>query len=281
MKHYGLDPANFYTSPGLAWKACLKKTGIKLELLQDPDMLLMFEAGIRGGITQAVHRYAAEKNKYMDNYNPSNPSSYIQYLNVNNLYGWAMSQPLPTGGFKWVNVNPNRIHELVNGDKGYLLVVDVRYPTEIYDSHDELPFLSERMEINGVTKLVPNLRNKNKYVIHVRALAQALEHGLILERIYRAIEFNQSAWMKPYIDFNTKLRSLAKNIFKKDFFKLMNNAVFGKTMKNIRNHKNIKLVTTEEKFMKLVMKPNFKSSVSFGENLMGFEMRKVKVVMNK
>ena len=100
MKHYVLDPANFYTSPGLAWKACLKKTGIKLELLQDPDMLLMFEAGIRGGITHAVHRYTAANNKYMDNYNSKNSSSYIQYLNAKNLYSWAMSQPLPTGGFK-------------------------------------------------------------------------------------------------------------------------------------------------------------------------------------
>ena len=281
MKHYGLDPANFYTSPSLAWKACLKKTGIKLELLTDPDMLLMFEAGIRGGITQAVHRYAAANNKHMNNYNPNASSSYIQYLDENNLYGWAMSQPLPTGEFKWVNLDPNQIHELAHKDKGYLLEVDVRYPTEIHDSHDELPFLSKRMEVNGVTELVPNLRNKTKYVVHIRALAQALEHGLILECIHRAIEFNQLAWMKPYIDLNTKLRSLATNDFEKDFFKLMNNAVFGKTMENIRNHKNIKLVTTEEKFTKLVMKPNFKSSILFGENLMGFEMGKVKVVMNK
>ena len=246
MKHYGLDPANFYTSLGLAWKACLKKTGIKLELLHDPDMLLMSEAGIRGGITQAVHRYTAANNKSIDSYNPNAPSSYIQYLNVNNLYGWAMPQPLPTGGFKWVNVNPDQINELAHGDKGYLLEVDMRYPTEIHDSHNELPFLNERMEINGVTKLVPNLRNKTKYVVHLRALAQALKHGLVLEHIHRAIEFNQSAWMKPYIDFNTKLRSLATNDFEKDFFKLMNNAVFGKMIENIRKHRNIKLGTTEE-----------------------------------
>ena len=169
----------------------------------------------------------------------------------------------------------------MNGEKGYLLEVDVRYPTEIHDSHNELPFLSERMEINGVTKLVPNLRNKTKYVVHKRSLAQALEHGLILERVHRAIEFNQSALMKRYIDFNTKLRSLATNDFEKDFFKLMNNALFCKTMENIRKHRNIKLVTTEEKFKKLVIKLNFKSSVLFSENLMEFEMGKVKVVMNK
>ena len=114
-------------------------------------------------------------------------------------------------------------------------------------------------------------------MVHIRALDQALEHGLVLEQIHRAIEFNQSAWMKPYIDFNTKLRSAATNDFGKDFFKMMNNAVFGKTMENIRKHKYIKLVTTEEKFKKMVMKPNFKSNILFGENLMGFEMGKVKV----
>ena len=107
LRHYKLDPAHFYTSPGLAWKACLKCTGIKLELLTDPDMLLMFEWGIRGGITQAVHKYASANNGHMgDRFDPKSESSYLQYLDANNLYGWAMSQPLPTGGFKWVDVSP-------------------------------------------------------------------------------------------------------------------------------------------------------------------------------
>ena len=141
--------------------------------------------------------------------------------------------------------------------------------------------MCERMEINGVEKLVPNLRDKKGYVIHIQALDQALKHGLILDRIHRAIEFDQSAWMKPYTDFNTQLRTKAKNDFEKDFFKLMNNFVFGKTMENIRKLRNIKLVTTEEKYLKTVMKPNFKSGVLFGENLMGCEMGKTKVVMNK
>ena len=103
LRHYSLDPVHFYTSPGLAWRTCLKCTGIKLELLTDPDMLLMFEWGIRGGITQAVCKYASANNKYMgDGFDPKSESSYLQYLDANNLYGWAMSQPLPTGGFKWV-----------------------------------------------------------------------------------------------------------------------------------------------------------------------------------
>ena len=141
--------------------------------------------------------------------------------------------------------------------------------------------MCECMKINGVEKLIPNLYDKKRYVIHIRSLNQALKHGLVLERIHRAIKFKQSAWMKEYIDFNTKLRTAAKNDFEKDFYKLMNNSVFGKTIENIRKHRNIKLVTNREAYLKAVMKPNFKSGVLFGENLMGCEMGKIKVVMNK
>ena len=141
--------------------------------------------------------------------------------------------------------------------------------------------MCERMEINGVEKLVPNLRDKKNYVIHIQAFNQALQQGLRLDRIHRAIEFDQTPWLKTYIDFNTQLRTAATIDFEKDFFKLMNNSVFGKTMENTRKHRNIKLVTTEEKYLHTVMKPNFKSGVLFGENLMGCKMGKIKVVMNK
>ena len=276
LRHHKLDPVHFYTSPGLAWKACLKRTGIKLELLTDPDMLLMFEWGIRGGITQAVHKYASANNKYMgDRFDPKSESSYLQYLDSNNLYGWEMSQLLPTGGFKWVDVNPNKISELATRtDKGYLLEVDVSYPKELHNSHNDLPFMCERMEINGVEKLVPNLRDKKNYVIHIQALNQALQHRLRLDRIHRAIEFDQMPWLKTYIDFNTQLRMAATNDFEKDVFKLMNNSVF-------RKHRIIKLVMTEEKYLRTVMNRDFKSGVLFGESLMGCEMGKIKVVMNK
>ena len=220
IKHYKLDPVHFYTPPGLAWKACWKCTGIRLELLTDPDMLLMFEQGIRGGITQVVRKYTAANNPYMgDKINPNEDTAYLQYLDTNNLYGWAMSQPLPTGGFKWVYVNPNAISELATRtDKGYVLEVDVSYPKELHNPHNDLPFMCERMEINGVDKLVPNLRDKKNYVIHIQALNQALQHGLRLRGIHRAIEFNQSPWLKTYIDFNTQPRMTATNDFEKDFF---------------------------------------------------------------
>ena len=193
LKHYKLDLVHFYTSPGLAWKACLKCTGIRLELLTDPDMLLMFEWGIRGGITHAVHKYASANNKYMGyKFSHNKDTTYLQYLDANNLYGWAMSQPLPTGGFKWVDVNPNEISELATRtDKGYLLEVDVSYPKELHNPHNDLPFMCERMEINGVEKLVPNLRDKKNYVIHIQALNQVLQHGLRLDGIHRVIEFDQ------------------------------------------------------------------------------------------
>ena len=178
--------------------------GIKLELLTDPNMLLMFEHSIRGGITQAVHQYVKVNNKYMgDKFNHEEPSRFLQYLGANNLHGWAMSQPLPTGEFKWVT--PDEIAE--RSDKGYLLEVDVKYPKELHDLHNDLPFMCEKMEINKVKKLVPNLYDKKNYVIHVRALNQALKHGLILERVHHVIEFDQSAWLKPYINFNTQLRT--------------------------------------------------------------------------
>ena len=137
------------------------------------------------------------------------------------------------------------------------------------------------MNINEVEKLVPNLYDKKNYVIHIQALNQALKHRLILKNVHHVIEFDQSAWLKPYIDFSTQLRTKAKNDFEKDFFKLMNNSVFGKTMENIRKHKDIKLATNAKDYLKNVMKPNFKSRVLFGENLMGCEMGKIKVVMNK
>ena len=286
MENYGLDPAHFYTAPGLAWKACLKKTGIRLELLQDPDMLLMFEQGIHGGITQSIHRYASANNPYMKEYDSNKPTNYLQYLDANNLYGWALSQPLPTGEFKWINCdswNPNRLVDMLSSEKnyGYLLEVDVNYPEKLHDLHNDIPFMCRKMKVNGVEKLIPNLCNKRKYIVHIRALKQALDHGLLLEKIHRCIRFRQSPWMKEHIDFNTRLRTSARNDFEKDFYKLMNNSVFGKTMENIRRHRNIKLVNNEKEYLRTVMKPNFKSGTLLGDDLMGCEMGKVKVVMNK
>ena len=185
MKVYELDPAHFLLLPGLAWQACLKKTNIKLELLTNYDMLLMVEEGIRGGICHSIHRYTKANNKYMENYAKNEESLYIQYLDANNLYGWAMSQKLPVNGFKWVE-DISRINEEFiknydeNNDKGYILEVDVKYPKKLHDSHSDLPFLPKRMKIDKCKKLVCNLQNKKIYVVHIKSLKQALNHGLKL-----------------------------------------------------------------------------------------------------
>ena len=170
LKVYELDPAHFLSLPGLAWQACLKKTNIKLELLTDYDMLLMVEEGIRGGICRSIHRYAKANNRYMNNYDESK-ESYIQYLDANNLYGWEMSQKLPINNFKWLE-DVSRINEEFiknyneNSSKGYIFEVD---PKKLHDSHSDLPFLPKRIKIDKCKKLVCDLHNKKKYVVHIKS----------------------------------------------------------------------------------------------------------------
>ena len=155
--------------------------------------------------------------------------------------------------------------------------MDVKYPKRLHDLHNDLAFLPERIEINKCKNFICNLSNKKKYVIHVNSLKQALNHESKLKKIHRVIEFNQKEWLKPYIDMNTELRKAANNDFEKDFFKLMNNSVFGKTMENIRKHRDIKLVTTDKKRSKLVSEPNYHTINLISEDLSIIEMKKSKV----
>ena len=288
LKIYGLDPAHYFTAPGLSWDACLKITGVELELLTDSDMLLMWERCIRGGISMISNRYGEANNKYMEGgFNKNEPSKYIMYLDANNLYGTAMSMKLPTHGFKWMSGGElEKLYD--NQELGIwnktpcILEVDLQYPEKLHDLHNDYPLCPEGVKCkNNVEKLIPNLWDKKKYVIHYKNLIQCLRLGMKLTHIHRGIKFNESEWMKPYIDMNTELRTKAKNNFEKDHYKLMNNLVFGKTMENIRNRVNVKLVNNEEKARKLIAKPNFNSCKIFSENLISVHMKKTRLVMNK
>ena len=291
LKHYKLDPAHYYTSPGLAWDACLKTTGQKLQLLHDYDMLMMIERGIRGGITHISKRYAEANNKYMKSYNPEKKSSFIQYLDANNLYGWAMSQNLPTHGFKWMkDITLEKVDEILDkincsmsntGKKGYIFEVDLEYPQHLWDKHNDYPLAPEIMKVNGVEKLICHFKTRKNYVIHYRTLRQCLELGMKITAVHRGISFYQSPWMEPYIRKKTELRKTATNSFEKDFFKLMNNSVFGKTIENIRKRQNIHLVDDRKKALKLSSRPNFDRCTIFDRNLIAIHMKKTEVYFNK
>ena len=277
LDNYRLDPIFYYTAPGLAWDACLKITKVELELLHDYEMLMMVEKGIRGGVSMISTRYGKANNPYMKDYDPNQPTKYISYLDANNLYGWAMSKPLPTKGFKWM-----KKEELKNWKSmPCILEVDLTYPEKLHDLHNDYPLAPERVTVNKVEKLIPNLNDKTKYVIHHETLKLYLSLGLKLTKIHRGIKFEESAWLKPYIDLNTNLRAKATNDFEKDFFKLMNNSVFGKTMENIRNRVDIRLVTRESQAKKLTCKPNYQNHTIFCENLTAVHMKKVSLKFNK
>ena len=197
-----------------------KKNRGELELLTDNDMLLMAEEGIRIGICHAIHRYAKANNKYLKIYDEKEESSYIQYLDASNLYGWAMAQKLPVSGFKYEKNMSKFTKEFIknydeDSDKGYILEVDVKYPKKLHDLHSDLPFSPERMKIDKCKKLVCNLNNKKNYFVHITSLKQALNHGLILKKVHRVIQFNQEAWLKTYIDMNAELRKKQKMTLKR------------------------------------------------------------------
>ena len=292
MQYYKLDPCHYFTSPSLSWDAMLKMTNIKLELMTDIDMFQFIEKGMRGGVSYIANRYGNANNKYMKEYDEKAPSKYIMYLDANNLYGWAMSQYLPTDNFKWMTdkeISKTNLGKYeLDSKEGLILEVDLEYPKELHDLHNDYPIAPEKVKVSKnmlstyckkiaekynisiglVSKLIPTLRDKKEYVLHYRNLQLYLDLGLKIKKIHRVLKFDQSPWLKQYIDFNTEKRKHAKNSFEKDFFKLMNNSVFGKTMENLRKRVDVRLVTNEKKLDKLTSKPTFVSSKIFNENLM-------------
>ena len=282
LDKYGLDPAHYYSAPGLSWDALLKKTGVELELLKDLDMHLFIEPGMRGGISMASKRYAKANNPLVEGYDPAQPTNYITYLDANNLYGWAMSLPLPKSGFHWKRVMPTEEQIMKmkwNSKKGWILEVDLEYPAHLHDAHNDYPLAPEKKSIKpqqmseyqrrlmndldlampNTEKLVLTLEDKEKYVTPYSNLQFYLKQGIRLKKVHRVIEFDQEPWMEPYIRMNTAFRKQAKSDFETDFYKLMNNSVFGKTMENLRNRVDVKIVRDWEtdKIRKLLSSPSF------------------------
>lgn len=260
MEQYQLDCCHYYTSPGLAWSACLKMTGVTLQLMTDIDQILFVEKAIRGGISQISNRYKCANNPLLDNYDVTKPTSYLLYLDMNNLYGLAMNEKLPIGSFRFLN--QREIKQFViehvprDGDVGFMLEVSLEYPEHLHVLHNDYPLAPERKVIEDETlspyskliwkklhgkseedklpprgkveKLVTTLEDKDHYVVHYRNLQLYLNLGMKIKQIHRILEFQQEAWMKPYIDYNTAMRKKATSPFQKNFYKLMNVSVFGK-----------------------------------------------------
>lgn len=287
LKNYKLDAAYYITAPSLGWDAMLKISAVELELLTDIDMLLMIEGGVRGGLSNCVHRHAKADNKFLNN---KNNNCFLAYFDVNNLYGYAMSNYLPQSHFKFLTeneMNDLKIADIKSDSSvGYIFEVDLEYPREFHDDHSDLPFCPEKkVPPNGkYKKLLATLEPKTKYVIHYRNLQQCLQHGMKITKIHRVLRFFQAPWMLAYINLNTQMRALAKNDFETEFYKLMNNAVFGKTMQNVRKMRDVKLVSKyagaygADYYMS---KPNFYDRIIFDENCVAIEMKRCKIFFNK
>jgi hypothetical protein len=269
MVNYRLDPAHYLTSPSLTWDACLKYTNVELELITDTEIFLSFESAMRGGISAISNRYARANNPYLqpEDYDSSQPHSYIYYLDANNLYGWPMSQSLSVGCFRFLSEEEISHIDFSNvsddSDIGYAVECDLEYPGELHESHNDYPLAPEHMTITEAilspfcksmnlkhaftVKLIGNLQTKVKYKTHYRNLKLYLGLGMKLLRVHRVVAFRQESWLKPYVELNTKMRQQAKTDFEKDFFNLMVNAFFGKSLENVRKRRKVDLVSDNVK----------------------------------
>ena len=302
LRNYHLDPAHYYSAPGLAWDGMLKMINVRLELMQDRDMHVLLDKSVSGGMCCISHKHAIANNPSLgDSYDASKPNSFIVYLDMNNLYGTAMCEALPEKDFDFLlddqiaNFDVNSIPD--DSTTGYILEVDMDYPNHLHDGHSDFPLCSQAFAVNPVdlypytkslaskldikpgkcNKLISDIRSKQRYALHYRNLKLYMRLGMVVAKIHRIISFTQSRWLKPYINFNTEQRQKATSDFEKNFFKLMNNAVFGKTMENIRKHMDVKLMPDGRKFNRLTSKPNFKSFNIFSNDLVAVNMTKTEI----
>ena len=287
LNHYKLDPSNYLTAASLAWDAMLLKTKVEVDLITDADILDMFERSKRGGLTfVGSKRYAKANNKEMGTlYDKEKKSSYITYVDANNLYGWAMVEPLPYKDIKFEKVDSATLQSVLDtaddAETGYLVEADLEFPRELHDKFKHFPPCPESLKPNeewfsdyqkevreqthsnvNSQKLTPHLMKHEKYCLHYRNLKFIQKLGVKIT-LHRVISFKQSRWMADYINNNNRLRTEAKkndDEFLVSLFKLLNNSVFGKTMEDVRNRENMHLTVDRDNAIKWFSKLEFKTA---------------------
>ena len=292
---YNLDPRHSYTLLGFSWQAMLKLTKIELELISDPDMYLFLMDTIRGGISVCNKKHVIADNKYINKDTKNN--KYLLYLDANNLYGFSMIQSLPYKNFKWSN--NLTLDKIQTG----IYEVDIEIPTNLHDKFKDYPlapkirnipesnlseyqkYLNDKLNIKYTKKdktLILDLLPKKNYKIYYKNLEYYMKLGIKITKIHKILTFDEKPFLKNYIDLNTNLRKKAINDLEKDLFKLMNNAIFGKSMENVLNRSNIKLINNDpEKLLKLIRQPNFQNAYQISNKLCLVESKPIKTVFDK
>ena len=305
MEYYGLDPCHFMSLPAFSWEAMLKMTGVQLEYITDLDQYTFIEQNLRGGVTTINHRHFKANNKYLDDFDPATPSSYIHYVDANNLYGAGMSSKLPTGNFRWLKEEEITQFDVIkkdpDGDTCFILEVDLAVPSTVHDAHNDYPLAVENKMIEEhqlsphnrdfleknqekflpSRKLVPDLTNKRNYVCSLKNLQFYLKQGLVLKKIHRVLTASQSAFLKPYIDFNSDKRQKCSSQFESDFFKLCNNSIYGKTIEDLRKRSKVDIVKEEKTAKRLISRPQFKGFHILDEEITIVQSMKTKILLNK
>ena len=303
LTEYSLDPCHYWSLPGLSWDACLKYTKAQLPTITDRDMYDMIYSGIKGGVSVISHRYAQANNKDLPTFDQNALETWLYYIDANNLYGFSMTKKLPYDNFEWhLDHDWDSLQKkfAIQSESGYIIEVDLEYPSELHDEHNDFPLAPENLTIDKsmiseysndpgtvnekhTTKLVGSLLKKENYVCDYRILMYYVSKGMKVTKVHRVIEFREKDWMGNYIIKNNTLRTHASTEFERDLFKLMNNAVFGKTIENVYKYVNVKLVTSEEKARKLMCKPwaTYGTHKIFSENLVAIHMPNKTVRLDK
>ena len=317
LQQDGLEPVHFVSLPGLSFRSAFKMTGERIHLLQEPFLYNLFERGIRGGLT-FVNTHHAKEETIIVGY--KSMKKILLYIDQNNLYGAAMSEYLPHSDFVLLTDDeiqtrfPNQQHILnlnTEGDQGYYFEVDLHYPPYIHKRTADFPLAPESTEVTedmlspymkDLHKVIQRSRNpqrnttvpfkttrkllmsqydKHNYCIHFKLLQYFIRKGLQVTKVHNVVQFTQKQYLKPYIDFNSQQRAQAQTSFEKDFYKLKNNSLFGKTMEDVRKHSNYKLVTDENIFKKLSASPLFYDRDIITDDIVGVKMCKAKVILNR